>query len=254
MKGKRKLFLSMLFVVAITMLFAAPTFAKPKLNKKKATISVGKNVKLKVKGTKKKPKWYSSNKNIASVSKTGVVKGLKAGKVTIKAKLRRRILKCKVTVTSPSASDERRSDSIKPDESGNTNGTTDGNTNGTTDGSTNGNTNGEESKSPKVGDPENENKLVFTFHQDGWYVARLEVQVLDKDKQDYIWIYSDSLAKGQKTTVTIDTTKYEVNRVGYQIWFFGWDNDYMNIPWANTDFATDFTLSGSGDYPEFTWK
>ena len=94
----------------------------------------------------------------------------------------------------------------------------------------------------------------LTFHQDGWYVARLEVQVWDKSKQDFVWIYSDSCAKGGDTDVKINTDKYEINRVGYQIWFFGWDNDYMNIPWANSDFATDFTLSGSGDYPEFTWK
>ena len=98
------------------------------------------------------------------------------------------------------------------------------------------------------------NAETLTFHQDGWYVARMEVQVWDKSAQDYKWIYSDSRAKGQKTALSIDTDRYEITRVGYQIWFFGWDNDYMNVPWANTDYATDFTLSGSGDYPEFTWK
>lgn len=103
--------------------------------------------------------------------------------------------------------------------------------------------------------PQGENgSRTLTFHQDGWYVARLEVEVWDKEKQDFVWLYSDSRAKGQKTVLSIDTNKYEISRVGYQIWFFGWDNDYMNIPWANTDYATDFTLSGSGDYPEFTWK
>ena len=107
---------------------------------------------------------------------------------------------------------------------------------------------------PSIEESTSENAAKFTFHQDGWYIARLEVQVWDKKAEDFIWIYSDSCAKGQKTTVTIDPDKYEVNRVGYQIWFFGWDNDYMNIPWANTDFATDFTLSGYGDYPEFDWK
>ena len=103
--------------------------------------------------------------------------------------------------------------------------------------------------------PQDENgSRTLTFHQDGWYVARLEVEVWDKEKQDFVWLYSDSRAKGQKTVLSIDTNKYEISRVGYQIWFFGWDNDYMNIPWANTDYATDFTLSGFGDYPEFTWK
>ena len=98
------------------------------------------------------------------------------------------------------------------------------------------------------------NTVTLTFHQDGWYVARLEVQVWDKTIQDFKWIYSDSRSRGQKTTLSIDENRYEIYRVGYQIWFFGWNNDYMNIPWANTDSATDFTLSGYGDYPEFTWK
>ena len=101
---------------------------------------------------------------------------------------------------------------------------------------------------------ENSNTTTFKFHQDGWYIARLEVQVWDKAKQDFIWLYSDSLARGQKTTLSIDEEKYEINRVGYQIWFFGWNNDYMNLPWANTDFAKEFYLSGYGDYPEFTWN
>lgn len=107
---------------------------------------------------------------------------------------------------------------------------------------------------PAGGEPTALNETKLTFHEDGWYVARMEVELWDKDEQKYTWLYSDSRAKGQKTTLTIDTDKYEINRVGYQIWFFGWDNDYMNLPWANTDYATDFTLSGSGDYPEFTWK
>ena len=227
MKGKRKLFLSVLFIVVITVLFAVPTFARPKLNKKKATISVGQSVKLRVKGTKKKPKWYSSDKTIALVSKTGVVKGLRAGKVIIKAKVKGKILKCRITVTSSSDSDTGASSSDSDTR---------------------------KLYSPKLGEPENTNGTTFTFQQDGWYIARLEVQVWDKSKQDFTWFYSDSCARGQKTSLTIDTSRYEINRVGYQIWFFGWNNDYMNIPWANTNFATYFILSGYGDYPDFTWK
>ena len=227
MKGKRKLFLSVLFVVVITVLFAVPTFAKPTLNKKKATISVGQSVKLRVKGTNKKPKWYSSDKTIASVSKTGVVKGLRAGKVIIKAKVKGKILKCIIVVTSSSDSDTGASSSDSDTR---------------------------KLYSPKLGEPENTNGTTFTFQQDGWYIARLEVQVWDMSKQDFTWFYSDSCARGQKTKLTIDTSRYEINRVGYQIWFFGWNNDYMNIPWANTDFATYFILSGYGDYPDFTWK
>lgn len=47
---------------------------------------IGKTVTLKVKNNKKKVKWISSNKKIATVSKRGKVKGKKAGKVTITAK------------------------------------------------------------------------------------------------------------------------------------------------------------------------
>lgn len=98
------------------------------------------------------------------------------------------------------------------------------------------------------------NIVKLTFYEEGWYVARMEVQLYDKTDHTLKWIYTESRAKGQKATVTIDADRYEINRVGYQIWFFGWDNDYMNVPYANTDNATEFTLSGSGDYPEFTWK
>ena len=254
MKGKRKLFLSVLFVVVITVLFAVPTFAKPTLNKKKATISVGQSVKLRVKGTNKKPKWYSSDKTIASVSKTGVVKGLRAGKVIIKAKVKGKILKCIIVVTSSSGSDTGASSSDSDTGASSSDSDTDASSSDSGTGTSSSDSDTRKLYSPKLGEPENTNGTTFTFQQDGWYIARLEVQVWDKSKQGFTWFYSDSCARGQKTKLTIDTSRYEINRVGYQIWFFGWNNDYMNIPWANTDFATYFILSGYGDYPDFTWK
>ena len=55
--------------------------AKPKLSKKKVTLTVGKKVKLKVKNAgKKKMKWKTNNKKVAKVNKKGVVKAKKAGK------------------------------------------------------------------------------------------------------------------------------------------------------------------------------
>lgn len=69
-----------------------------KLNKKKATIYVGKALTLKVKGVKKKIKWKSSNKKIAKVTKKGKVTGIKAGKSIITAKIGKKFLKCRVTV------------------------------------------------------------------------------------------------------------------------------------------------------------
>ena len=46
---------------------------KGKLNKKTVTLQVGSKTKLKVKNTKKKVTWKSSNKKIAKVDKKGKV-------------------------------------------------------------------------------------------------------------------------------------------------------------------------------------
>ena len=215
MKRKRLLLLSLLLVMIMTLFFAVPTYAAgPKISRTKHTMIEGQTFTLKVTGTKKTPVWTSSNKKIATVSKTGVVKAKKAGTVTIKAKVAGKTLKCKILIFA--AEPPARIGQVPAGNSG--------------------------------------DEITFTFHQNGWYVARLEIQVWDKAKQEFTWIYSESRAINQTANLKIDTSKYEVNRVGYQIWFFGWDNDYMNIPWCNTDFAKDFTLSGSGDYPEFTWR
>lgn len=78
------------------------TKAKVRLNKKTAEMTVGGSITLKVKGTKKKAKWTSSNKKIATVKASGKVKGKvtakKAGKVTITAKVSGKKYKCKITV------------------------------------------------------------------------------------------------------------------------------------------------------------
>lgn len=72
--------------------------AKMKLNRSSAAIKVGKKVTLKVKGTKKKVKWTTSKKAIASVSGKGVVTGKKVGMATITAKVGKKKFRCKVTV------------------------------------------------------------------------------------------------------------------------------------------------------------
>lgn len=71
--------------------------AKLKLNKTKATLKVGKTLKLKVKGAKK-AKWSSNNFGVASVSSKGVVKAKRVGSAKITAKVKKKKLTCKITV------------------------------------------------------------------------------------------------------------------------------------------------------------
>ena len=96
---KRKIGL-LLFVLLTIMLCFPVQAAKIKLNKTKATITVGKTFQLKVKGTSKKVKWVSSNKKVATVTSKGKVTGKKAGTATITAKVAGKKLKCKVTIKS----------------------------------------------------------------------------------------------------------------------------------------------------------
>ena len=110
--------LGQLFLVLMTLLLvsampvsAAVKAKKIKLNKKKLTITVGQTEKLTAKVTPKKAnqkvKWKTSNKKIATVSSKGVVKGKKAGKVTITCyskKYPKIKATCKVTVKKASSS------------------------------------------------------------------------------------------------------------------------------------------------------
>ena len=71
---------------------------KIKLNCTKKTIYKGDIFKLKITGTKKKVKWSSSNKTIATVSSKGVVKGIGEGTAKITAKVGKKKYTCKVNV------------------------------------------------------------------------------------------------------------------------------------------------------------
>ncbi len=68
------------------------------LNKKKITLSVGKNYCLKVKNNKKKVTWSSSQKKVATVSKKGVVKAIKKGTAKITANVEKKKYICTVKV------------------------------------------------------------------------------------------------------------------------------------------------------------
>lgn len=100
---KKKTYISFLLLLMMVAIFApVKTQAKIKLNAKSKTLTVGKTCKLKVKGTKKKVKWSSTKKSVATVTKKGKVKAKKAGKCTIKAKVAGKTLKCKITVKNSS--------------------------------------------------------------------------------------------------------------------------------------------------------
>jgi hypothetical protein len=73
--------------------------AKPRLNKKKATIGVGGRVLLKLKHAKKRVVWKSTKKKVATVTQKGLVQGRKKGKAKIIAYSGGKKYICKVTVT-----------------------------------------------------------------------------------------------------------------------------------------------------------
>ena len=69
-----------------------------KLNKKAISLDVGKTQKLKVYGTNAKVKWSSTKPSVAKVGKSGIVTAVSSGSATIKAKVGKKTLSCKVTV------------------------------------------------------------------------------------------------------------------------------------------------------------
>ena len=92
-----------LFAVFLSVLIALSerpaNAATVKLNKKSATIDLEEKVKLKVKNTKKKVTWSSSDKTIAKVTKLGNVYAVSKGECTITAKVGKKTLTCAITVT-----------------------------------------------------------------------------------------------------------------------------------------------------------
>lgn len=76
----------------------ASAASKVKISKKSLSLTVGSSTHLKITGTKKKVKWKSSKKSVATVSSKGKVKAKKAGKAVVTATVGKKKLKCKVTV------------------------------------------------------------------------------------------------------------------------------------------------------------
>ena len=100
MKHKRIISILLALVFAIGLMCPMQVDAAVKISKKKTTIVEGFSKTLKITGTSKKVKWSSSNKNIATVNSKGKVTGNQTGTCTIKAKVGRKIYKCKVKVIS----------------------------------------------------------------------------------------------------------------------------------------------------------
>lgn len=96
------LFMGCTFMIpAATGTLESHAAAKVKISKTKATVVKGKTLQLKVTGTKKKAKWSSNKKSVATVNKNGKVTTKKAGKATIVAKIDKKKYKCIVTVKNP---------------------------------------------------------------------------------------------------------------------------------------------------------
>ena len=75
-----------------------------KISKSKATLIKGQALQLKVIGTNKKAKWYTSKSSIASVTQTGKVVAKNKGAATITAKIGSKKVICKITVETPKIS------------------------------------------------------------------------------------------------------------------------------------------------------
>lgn len=86
---KRKINLLILAIIIVTFCGSSISEAKSKINKTNLTLKIGKSYQLKIKGTKNKVKWSSSNKKIVSVTKKGKIKAKKLGKAKIYAKIKK---------------------------------------------------------------------------------------------------------------------------------------------------------------------
>lgn len=101
-KGIRSL--AILLVLVLTLGFSPVTNveakAAPRLNYKKVTLVQGKKKRLKVRNLRRrrKVKWYSTKKSVATVNRKGIVKAKKKGKTFIVAKVGKKKYRCKVIV------------------------------------------------------------------------------------------------------------------------------------------------------------
>lgn len=106
MKTIKKI-MAVVFAMAIMITaFPMQADAAVKLNATKKTMYVGEKTALKVTGTKSKVKWSTSNKKVATVTQKGKVTAKAEGSTTVKAKVGKKNLSCKITVKSKFSASE----------------------------------------------------------------------------------------------------------------------------------------------------
>ena len=116
MKNLKKILLLILAAIMFTLAapagavqspFAAVTEAaapnKVSISARKKTLTVGKSFTLKIRGSREKVKWSTSNKKVAAVSSKGRVTAKKVGTATITARVGGKKYTCRVTVKKASA-------------------------------------------------------------------------------------------------------------------------------------------------------
>lgn len=94
--------LILMLILGISM--PANAAVNPRLNSTKKVLYVGKTSQLKVVNWKKAVKWSSSNNKVVKVSSKGKITAVKTGTATVKARIAKKTLTCKVTVKSPGMS------------------------------------------------------------------------------------------------------------------------------------------------------
>ncbi|HCT90476.1 MAG TPA: hypothetical protein DF613_03695 [Lachnospiraceae bacterium] len=97
-KAGRMMMFCLLLALGVCLASAGDVKAAPSLDKSQMTLYVGDSATLKVKGTEEKPSFKSDKQSVATVSEAGRIKAKKAGTCTIKVKVEKKTLKCKVTV------------------------------------------------------------------------------------------------------------------------------------------------------------
>ena len=107
-----RLFIAML-ILTFTPTMNTQAKTKIKLNKTKISLQRGKTYTLKVKGTKKKVKWSSNKKTIATVTRKGKVTAKKPGTAVITASCGEYKVTCKITVKNPSLKLTKSSATVK---------------------------------------------------------------------------------------------------------------------------------------------